>query len=130
MMVNTLPWSKLHAEAHHLEHAISPQTETALLEKLGYPKTCPHGNPLPGFEYAVANWIPLTEIQQEESFIVRRVHELAEENNAFLTYLETNQVFPDSQAKVIEILPFNQTITIEIMVSRSHSGMPRRVTSL
>jgi len=115
MMVNTLPWSKLHAEAHHLEHAISPQTETALLEKLGYPKTCPHGNPLPGFEYAVANWIPLTEIQQEESFIVRRVHELAEENNAFLTYLETNQVFPDSQAKVIEILPFNQTITIEIM---------------
>lgn len=114
MMVNTLPWSKLHAEAHHLEHAISPQTETALMEKLGHPKTCPHGNPLPGYDDAVEQWIPLTEIQPEKSFIVRRVHELAEENTAFLAYLEANRVFPDAEARVIEILPFNQTITIEI----------------
>jgi DtxR family Mn-dependent transcriptional regulator len=48
MMLKTLPWSKLHSEAHHLEHAISALTESSLLEQLGRPQTCPHGNPLPG----------------------------------------------------------------------------------
>ena len=62
MMFKTLPWSKLHGEAHQLEHAISAMTETALMEQLGNPQTCPHGNPLPGFEQVVAGWPPLTAI--------------------------------------------------------------------
>ena len=47
MMSNTLPWSRLHSEAHHLEHAISAMAESALMEQLGRPQTCPHGNPIP-----------------------------------------------------------------------------------
>ena len=47
MMVNTLPWSRLHSEAHNLEHAISEMTETALMDKLGRPETCRTGIPCP-----------------------------------------------------------------------------------
>jgi DtxR family Mn-dependent transcriptional regulator len=82
MMAGMLPWSRLHSEAHNLEHAISTMAESALLEKLNHPQTCPHGNPLPGFESAVTGWIPLVEIPAGETVIIRRVHELAEQNTS------------------------------------------------
>jgi DtxR family transcriptional regulator, iron-dependent repressor len=113
MMFKTLPWSKLHGEAHHLEHAISTMTETALMEQLGHPKTCPHGNPLPGCEQAVANWVPLTKIPAGEKVTIRRIHELAEENAQLLGYLEAKHITPGTPVTVTEILPFNQTITVE-----------------
>ncbi len=114
MMRATLPWSKLHSEAHHLEHAISAMTEAALLEQLGHPQTCPHGNPLPGCEEAVAGWVPLTQITLGQTATLRRIHELAEENADLLAFLERNGLLPGATLRVSEILPFNQTITVEV----------------
>jgi DtxR family Mn-dependent transcriptional regulator len=113
LLVKTLPWSKLHSEAHHLEHAISTMTETALMEQLGHPQTCPHGNPLPGCEEAVAAWVPLINAAVGETVIIRRIHELTEENAQLLGYLETKHILPGERVSVTEVLPFNQTITIE-----------------
>ncbi len=115
MMARVLPWSKLHGEAHSLEHAISSMTEAALMEELNHPKTCPHGNPLPGCEEAVANWVPLTDLPIGELVTVRRIHELAEENTPLLSFLEEKSVMPGNPARVLEILPFNQTITVEVL---------------
>ncbi len=112
MMVRRLPWSRLHSEAHNLEHAISAESETALLEELGHPQTCPHGNPLPGCEKAVAGWIPLTEAAAGDSVIIRRVHELAEHNSELMVFLEKNGILTGAQATVAEVLPFNQTIRL------------------
>jgi DtxR family Mn-dependent transcriptional regulator len=114
MMVKTLPWSKLHAEAHHLEHAISTMTETALLEQLDHPQTCPHGNPLPGCEQGVEAWVPLLDIPSGGRIIIRRIHELAEENTQLLAYLEEKHILPGTHATVTEVLPFNQTMTIVV----------------
>jgi DtxR family Mn-dependent transcriptional regulator len=114
MMLKTLPWSKLHSEAHHLEHAISAMTESALMEQLGHPQTCPHGNPLPGCEAAVADWVMLTKIHAGETVTIRRVHELAEENGPLLSFFEAHNIVPGTLAVVVEILPFNQTITLKI----------------
>jgi len=114
MMLRMLPWSKLHREAHNLEHAISAEAEAALFEELGRPVTCPHGNPLPGQEEAVAAWLPLTEIAPNETVIIRRIHEIAEQNLELLAFLENNKILPGVQASVREILPFNQTITLEV----------------
>lgn len=114
MMLQTLPWSKLHGEAHHLEHAISAMTESALMEQLGHPQTCPHGNPLPGCEAAVKDWIPLTNIEAGRSVTIRRIHELAEENAALLEFLEKHKIMPGASATVTEILPFNQTMALSV----------------
>ncbi len=114
MMVGMLPWSKLHLEAHSLEHAISAEAEAALLEKLGYPQTCPHGNPLPGSEAAVAGWVPLTQVPPGETVTIRRVHELAEENPQVMAFLEEGRVMPGAQATVAETLSFNETITLRV----------------
>lgn len=114
MMVKRLPWSKLHGEAHNLEHAISAEAEAALLEELGHPKTCPHGNPLPGAEAAVAGWVPLTEMLPGQKVIVRRVHELAEHNSELMAFLEQNGVLTGVEATIVDVLPFNQTVTLQV----------------
>ncbi len=114
MMLKTLPWSKLHGEAHHLEHAISAMTESALMEQLGHPQTCPHGNPLPGCDEAVARWIPLTQIESGRLVTIRRIHELAEENAPLLDFLEKKRLLPGVSATLIEVLPFNQTLTLNV----------------
>jgi len=114
MMLETLPWSKLHGEAHNLEHAISSMAESALMEQLGNPQTCPHGNPLPGFEEAVKDWKPLTDLPIGQKVIIRRIHELAEENAPLLSFLEENKVMPATEAVVSDVLLFNETVTIEI----------------
>jgi len=46
--------------------------------------------------------------------IIRRIHELAEENAELLSYLEKKNILPGTKVSVTEILPFNQTITIEV----------------
>ncbi len=114
MMARILPWSKLHQEAHNLEHAISSEVETALFEEVGHPQTCPHGNPLPGCEEAVAAWIPLTETSPRDVAIIKRVHELAEYNLELLAFLEGKGLMPDAEVMVREVLPFNQTVTLEV----------------
>ncbi len=114
MMVKRLPWSKLHREAHNLEHAISAEVETALFDELGHPQTCPHGNPLPGCEDAVSAWFPLTQATQGEKVVIRRIHEIAEQNLELMTFLEGKGIMPGVQAVVREVLPFNQTIALEV----------------
>ncbi|MGH3442915.1 MAG: metal-dependent transcriptional regulator [Nitriliruptorales bacterium] len=43
-----LEWERVHEEACRWEHVISDQVESKLVELLGEPKRCPHGNPIPG----------------------------------------------------------------------------------
>jgi DtxR family Mn-dependent transcriptional regulator len=43
-----LPWEEVHIEACRWEHVISESVERRLLELLGYPVCCPHGNLIPG----------------------------------------------------------------------------------
>ena len=114
MMAHMLPWSKLHQEAHNLEHAISAEVEAALFKELGHPQTCPHGNPLPGCEEAVSSWIPLTETSPNQTVIIKRIHELAEYNLELLAFLESKGLMPGAEVTVREVLPFNQTIALEI----------------
>src|SRR5512138_483530 len=114
MMAHILPWSKLHREAHNLEHAISTEVEDALFEELQHPQTCPHGNPLPGCEDAVADWVRLTDVSPNEVVTIKRVHELTEYQSDLLAFFENKGLRPDAEVTIREVLPFNQTITLEV----------------
>jgi len=114
MMARMLPWSKLHNEAHNLEHAISTEVEVALFEELGHPQTCPHGNPLPGCEESTASWIRLTHVSPNERVTLRRVHELAEYNLDLLAFLEGKGLTPGAEITVHAVLPFSQTVSVTI----------------
>jgi DtxR family Mn-dependent transcriptional regulator len=109
-----VPISQTHNEAHGIEHAISAQLEERMRDILGNPQVCPHGNPFPGCEAAVADWISLTDLQAGQTVIIRRIHEFAEDNQDVLKFLVDNEVMPGTRAEIVEILPFNQTLTISI----------------
>src|SRR5689334_887045 len=47
-------WSEVHDEAERLEHAISDELEERIDRMLGYPASCPHGEPIPGKDGAIA----------------------------------------------------------------------------
>ena len=116
MLAKTLnmPLSSIHEEAHNLEHSISSDIEERMRDQYGDPAVCPHGNPLPGHENAISSWIPLLEVQPGSKIIIRRVHEHGEDNRELLSYLETNGLVPGTHARVIDILPFNETISLDI----------------
>jgi DtxR family Mn-dependent transcriptional regulator len=107
-----VPWSRIHEEAHQIEHTISDETEAQMRLNLDDPQTCPHGNPLPGYERVAADWQPLTELTSGEVGVIRRIHERAEDNPEFIKFLEAAEIFPGVQVEVEEVLDFNQTMTL------------------
>jgi DtxR family Mn-dependent transcriptional regulator len=109
-----VPWSRVHAEADKIEHAISDQIETQMRSNLDEPQVCPHGNPLPGYEHVAEDWVALTEVPTGTKGILRRIHEIIEDNHELLEFLETNGIVPGARVEVTEILSFNQTLTVQV----------------
>ena len=114
LQILKVPFIQIHAEAHNLEHTISAQLEERLVDILNNPKVCPHGNPFPGCEDATGNWLPLTTAKKGERVVIRRLHELAENNQELLTFLILNGFLPGTQAVISDVLPFNQTMTVNL----------------
>ena len=109
-----VPWSQIHAEAHRIEHTISDEIEARMRTNLEDPQLCPHGNPLPGFEHLTANWVPLTALKPGDGGTMRRIHEMAEDKPDLIRFLEANELLPGARVQVVEVLPFNQTITVAV----------------
>jgi len=109
-----VPIAQTHDEAHGIEHAISPQLEARLREVLNDPKVCPHGNPFPGCEDFTSGWTPLTDLSVGQTVVIRRIHEFAEDNHPLLVFLAENGITPGAVVEIVEILSFNQTLTIRL----------------
>ncbi len=108
-----VPWSHIHQEAHQIEHTLSEDMENRLAVSMEEPQTCPHGNPLPGYEHVAKAWVCLQDILPGQEVIIRRIHESAEDHPEILSFLESNGIMPGARVKVREILAFNETITLE-----------------
>ena len=109
-----VPWSKIHHEAHQIEHSISSEIEQQMLDNLDHPQTCPHGNPLPGYEALSANWVNLATVEEGRKVIIRSIHEKNEGDAELMDYLETNGIVPGAQGRVCQKLPYNRTINLEL----------------
>ena len=109
-----VPWSQVHKEAHAMEHVISDDTLVRMQKVLENPHTCPHGNPLPGEEKMIAHWVKLSELKPDESGVIRRIHEFAEDNADLMAFLEKNGLMPGAHIVVRDVMPFNETIALEV----------------
>jgi DtxR family transcriptional regulator, Mn-dependent transcriptional regulator len=98
-----LPWHLVHDEAGRWEHVMSDEVMNRLVQILGDPATCPHGNPIPGS----AN-LPGTPSQQmsladmEPGVRVRfeRLGEEVELDGTTLRYLDDAGFIPGAVATV------------------------------
>jgi DtxR family transcriptional regulator, Mn-dependent transcriptional regulator len=97
-----LEWHKVHREAGRWEHVISDDVEARLVELLGDPATCPHGNPIPGAHTPApaVQTRPLTEAEEGERVRLFRVSEEVELNFGSLTLLDEAGFIPGAVARV------------------------------
>jgi DtxR family Mn-dependent transcriptional regulator len=99
-----LEWHKVHREAGRWEHVISDDVEARLVELLGDPATCPHGNPIPGSGSPASTVVtrPLTEAVPGEHIRLLRISEEVELNMGSLTLLDEGGFIPGAEAQVME----------------------------
>lgn len=107
-----VPWSRVHEEAHKLEHNLTTETAARVAEVVNESTVCPHGNPLPGHEALTEELIPLLSAAPGQRYLLARVHEEIERNPRMMTFLEEHCVVPGAEVIVIEVLPYNETVTV------------------
>jgi DtxR family transcriptional regulator, iron-dependent repressor len=97
-----LEWHKVHREAGRWEHVISDDVEARLVELLGDPATCPHGNPIPGSHASgpATQTRPLADVAAGERVRLFRVSEEVELNFGSLTLLDEGGFIPGVVAEV------------------------------
>ena len=108
-----LPWEKAHVEAGRWEHVISDEVEQRIVELLGFPTTCPHGNPIPGAGGHPAPSVALSSATQGDRIRLARVTELVELDESTLTYLSTHGFVPGTEATVASRAP-DGTLTLDL----------------
>ena len=97
-----LEWEKVHREAARWEHAISAEVEQKLVDLLGDPATCPHGNPIPGTRRTseAREVTPLAQAR-EGSVTVTRISEKLELDDDALVFLARARLIPGCAATVV-----------------------------
>ena len=105
-------WYMAHAEAHRLEHAISPYVEAKLAEALGYPKTNPYGRPIPGYSDGLdlPPRKPMTKTAAGEATVIEMV---PEDDRRLLEFLDKSGLRPGTEVKIKELASYKGTITFE-----------------
>jgi len=108
-----MPWDEVHEEACRLEHAISARVEERLLEVLGHPTTCPHGQPIPPTDLSdpIRLGIPLAQLDAGAHAIVDGV---TEELSEMLRYLGEIGMRPGAEVEVLEKAPCGGPITLRL----------------
>ena len=119
-----LEWEKVHREADRWEHAISADVEEKLVELLGDPATCPHGNPIPGSKHQ-ANGAPTVPLAKSAPghVVVRRVNERLEIDDEGIRLLAAAHLMPGSEATVVNVIDGSVTLDTE---TGKHT-LPKRV---
>src|ERR1700733_2859692 len=100
-----LPWEKAHLEAGRWEHVISDEVEARLVEVLGHPTTCPHGNPIPGSGGREPVLTTLADSRRGDHVRLERVTEQVEIDLDSLAYLSAHGFVPGTEATVSSRAP-------------------------
>ena len=99
-----LYWVTADVEAARLEHAVSYVVERRLYEVLGRPRTCPHGNPIPGYSKPAPGEVRLAMLPPGSQAEISRVSEVAErEAPLLLAYLHERGLTPGRTIAVVEV---------------------------
>src|SRR6202171_4603160 len=139
-----LDWVTADAEAERLEHAVSEVVEETLYRSLGRPKTCPHGNPIPGHSTMRASEVRLSALRPGETGTITRISEVAQrEAPPLLQYLHERGLHPGTRITIEEVDEVGRTMQLraarrltlstetasKLSVVRSVKPKPNRVTA-
>ncbi len=118
-----MEWYRVHEEAERLEHAVSPEFQEKLAQKLGPAGICPHGHPVVperGEARRRRGLLLLSEAEPGRSYQVSSVYE---RDGALLRFLDERGVRPGARVRVLEH-NYDQTLTLLTGKDRVSVGGP------
>ena len=118
-----MEWHEIHEEAERLEHAVSPEFEAKLKEKLGEGGACPHGNavlPENPAERKRRGEVPLSEAAEGRRYTVTS---LQERDPKLLLFLHQAGIGPGKNLRVMK-QNYDQTVSIELSTGACILGRP------
>ena len=116
-----LPWARVHEEACRLTPVLADDVAEALARLLGNPASCPHGNPIPSADGALAveHGTPLHRLKPGQRGIILRVER---EEPELLKSLATLGLLPQTKVEVEERAPFGGPILVRVGSARYALG--------
>jgi DtxR family Mn-dependent transcriptional regulator len=110
-----LSWSKAHAEAERMEHAISPEVEALLLKRFA-------ARPMNGgiAQLRKQGGVLLSELKAKESAEIMCVYE---KDEGFLEFLEGLRLLPATKVEVLK-REYDETMTVRVGGHTMHLGKP------
>ena len=106
-----LDWSEVHDEAERLEHAMSDKLIDRIDQMLGFPRTDPHGDPIPdgqgGLE--LKELINLRECPPGTHFRIARV---SDQDEAFLRFVERHGLKPGTPVDILQRDPSADAVAL------------------
>lgn len=141
-----MKWFQVREEAERLEHAVSAEFETALLQKLGPAGLCPHGNPVVPERPEARSKRGFRMLAEAELHKNYRICSVYERDAELLRFLDARGIRPGAKVTVLE-RSYDQTITVLadqrkipiggpaakkvwVALANSKRGKPQRVSSL
>ena len=112
-----LDWVKAHQEAHRLEHALSQEVEDRLAKLLGYPTTCPHGNPIPSKDsqrVPKSKGTPLHSIAAGKEVELDYITEGGERDARLLGFLQEHRLVPGTKVRVLDVAPSMGVMSLKV----------------
>lgn len=108
-----LDLDEAHEDACLLEHALSPRVMKALEAFLDNPDVCPHGHPIPSSDGSVSAVLgtPLSEVSTGSRC---SVVQLAEDDDAVLSYLANLGLTPGTAVIVRDVAPFGGPLLVDV----------------
>ena len=117
-------WSNVHDDACKLEHALTKNMVSLLEEKLGYPKSCPHGNPIPSEDGFIDEQpcIALVDAEPGRKYVVDRI---IDEEHVNLQLLADKKMKPEAIVSVIS----SDSEQISVVVEGSRQELSRKIAA-
>jgi DtxR family Mn-dependent transcriptional regulator len=106
-------WEEVHEMAEELEHITSKKLVDRLDEFLGYPKTDPHGDPIPDSngKYAVKKQFSLTEMKLNSSGVVSNI---ADQSPGMLELLRDKGLSIGTRVEIKRRFAFDDSVELKV----------------
>jgi DtxR family Mn-dependent transcriptional regulator len=118
-----MEWYRVHDEAERLEHAVSPEFEAKLLERLGQQGICPHGNgvlPETPEKRIKRGLVLLSDAREDTEYSVASLHE---RDPKLLVFLHQAGIEPGGRLRVVQ-KNYDQTLVIQTASGTATVGRP------
>lgn len=111
--VMKMDWSVVHVEAERMAFALSDTLIQRMNEMAGFPRYCPHGEPIPSAEGVIE---PLDDslLSQVPAGTQVEITRLRTRESDRLKYLEALGLVPSARFEVLHVAPFNGPMQLKL----------------